>query len=76
MFLLNITNFNVSTKWSELQASLNYLLSLTTVLGLTDFSFGVWEKSVSKLYSLYALFSSQLTFQETSNVNTNFTSKT
>lgn len=75
MFLVNITNFNVSNKLSELQASLNYLLSLTTVLGLTDFNFGVWEKLVSNFYNIYALFSSQLTSQETSNVSTNFTSK-
>jgi hypothetical protein len=41
MLLLNIINFNINIKLSEFQASLNYLLSFTTILGLTDFNFGV-----------------------------------
>lgn len=37
----NITSFSLSTTLLNVQASLGHLMSLNTLLGLTDFSFGI-----------------------------------
>jgi hypothetical protein len=37
----NITGFSLSAKLLDAQTSLAYLMSLDTLLGLTDFSFGI-----------------------------------
>lgn len=38
---LNITGFSLSTKLFDVQLSLGYIMSLNTLMGLTDFSFGI-----------------------------------
>jgi len=38
---LNITGFSLSTKFFDVQLSLGYIMSLNTLMGLTDFSFGI-----------------------------------
>jgi heme/copper-type cytochrome/quinol oxidase subunit 1 len=72
---LNLTAFSFTNKLVDLQMSLSYLMTLNTFFGLTDFSFGTWERLMSYVYSISFSSFNNRTATSSYTEDTNYTSK-